>query len=346
MAQTLASLREAVLRRLGDAGGAIWPTTDVDQDLQDAYRELAQRLHVFWDWLYLENLSGHFSYTADWEGSSLLFDFGLANYTLADELRTLAEAERIGPAWVTSPADLAWVSDLRANPAIPATADVPTTLTELSRATWDRSAIDASTSGRMAEMDARYETTQGEVYALLWQQDGIRTVRKVRVPAAVADQWTVNGSWGLLRRPADISAETVSGTWGICRRVPGEHPMGPERFGAPRRFVRDGKNVRVEHWRLGRAMVNPGDVCELPDRYALYLRDYAQARCLARAGPGQDLALSAHYDQRWQRGLTRIQRRTTQMQAQRVGVIGGGRVSVVQRPPRPSLPWQYGARVR
>jgi hypothetical protein len=114
----------------------------------------------------------------------------------------------------------------------------------------------------------------------------------------------------------------------------------------PRRVFRDGKNVRVEHWREGAAVVNAPDEFELPDRYALYLRDYAQARCLGRQGPGQDPKLSAHFDQRWQRGLARMLRRGRVLDAARTGVLGEAGPRLGQGPPRPRLPWNFPQRVR
>lgn len=339
-----------VQRRLG---GRVWTDEEVILALQSAYDEIAMTLPVFWDMTYLENLPQGFSYTQPWEKAYVDamggFDYGCANFTAEVDRRAVGdERARIGPANHTSPFEATdlWLSRVHASTAISATADVPTTLTAISRVTWDNRGIDALQARRTMRDDTRYQVTKGEVYGFIWQLDGIRTVRKVRVPSAQADTVTVTGSWGLLRRPTDLSTETVTGTWGIPRRIPGHHPIGPELFGAPRRPFLEGKNVRVEHTRLGRAMVEPTDICELPDRYALYLRDYAQARCLERAGPGQDLALAAHFDQRWARGLARITRRLQVVDAERVSVLGGTGRSSVGRPPRPSRPWAYGSVVR
>lgn len=353
MSTPLIDLRTDVLDRLGDTEEAIWTADEVDLQLRSAYKELANRHGVFFDWTYLENLPRGFSYTQPWEKALLDemggFDYGCANFTAEFE-RTLLGDERLrsGPANHTSPflATDGWLSSTGASTEIPATAELPKTLTALARVTWDERGIDAMEARRMSNADSRYEVTKGEVYGYMWQKDGVRTLRKVRVPSAQATTATVTGSWGVLRRPTDLSADTVSGTWGLPRRIPGHHPIGAERFGTPRRPFLDGKNVRVEHLRQGRALDSDASVCELPDRYALYLRDYAMAQCLGRRGPGQDLKLAAHFQQRWDRGLARIQRRLQAVNAERVGVMGGDGRPSISRPPRPRMPWAYGSQVR
>jgi hypothetical protein len=407
MSLTLRQLQGEVSRRLGDSAAAIWPVPEVTSYLQAGYRQIATTLPVFWDVLYLENLPRGFSYTQPWERTYLrgpaTFDYGVANYT-ADFERRVAGDERLryGPANHTSPFEATdgALSRAHATTTIPATADLPATVTALDRVTWDQRGIDALSKRVAEDSDSRYQFTRGEVYGYLWQQDGIRTLRKVRVPAAQADTVTVDGSMGILRRPTDLSTDTVvlgeeepiggswglprslglggvtgtSGTWGsprgvysgtvtgtwgvpraqpaftsyfgLPRRIPGQHPMGAERFGLPRRPYLERTNVRVEHYRQGATFTALTDVCELPDRYALYLRDYAQARCYAREGPGHDPTLAAHFDQRWARGLARILRRVQTVTRERVTVLGGDGAPMMRRPPRPQLPWAYGSRVR
>ena len=346
---SLATLRTEVLLRLGDQRQQIWTAAEVDDYLRTAYRQLAEQTRVFADWLYLENLPRGFSYTAAWEKmyGHVTFDYGMANYTYADERRELDERNRMGPANHTSPfeATAAHLTNAGASTAISATADVPTSLTELDRVCWDGRPIQPLTPRRLSDLDSRYQTTTGEVYGYTWRQDGLRTVRKVRVPAAAASTYSITGSWGAMRTITDFLQGASSGSWGLPRRIPGEHPLGPERFGAPRRPYRDGTNVRVEHWRHGRRLSDGLAVCELPTRYARYLRDFAQGRCLARAGPGHDATLAGHYDRRWGRHLTRILRRLERLAAGRVGQLGGT-VRIRTRPPRPRLPWAFGSVVR
>lgn len=352
---TLGELRTATQHRLGDDAGVVWSAEEVTANLLEGYVRIATQFPVFWDQTYAENLPRGFSVTQPWEVAYLPdsggFNYGVANFTAEFERQAGAASgfdtkTRSGPANHTSPFEATDGLLARAGSgAIPATSELPKTLTALDRVCWDNRVIDAVEPRSYARLDSRYETTTGPVEGYMWQKDGVRTLRKVRVPASQAATVTVNGSWGLLRRPADLSSDTVHGTWGIARRIPDQHPIGPELWGAPRRPYLDSLNVRVEHFRKGRALLADADVCELPARYARYLMDYAQACCLSRPGPGYDRALADHFDQRWQRGLARIARRVALVDTEHVFVMGGGSARTA-RPPRPSLPAAYGSRVR
>lgn len=345
MAFSRSDLRAAVRRALNDAEVAFWSDVEIDTYVYRAYQDLARQSRGVWDLTYAENLPAGFSYTQPWEAAYADFDYGVANYTYDDERLLLGdEGAMLGPAQHTSPADLAFLADVEASTAIPATAQLPTTVTEMDRPTWDNMAIPVVMPAQAQRIDPRYELTIGEVYALVATQQRVRTIRKVRVPAASADTYTIHDTWGVCRSIADVSADTtVTGTWGIPRRIPGHQPMGPERFGTPRRFYQDGKNVRVEHWRYGRSL--DAGAWELPDRSARYARDYALARCYERRGPAQDLLLAKHYDARYLRGLARLVRRVQLVGRQRVGQFGGPSVRRAG-PPRPRMPWNYGSTMR
>lgn len=354
--QTLGMLRADTLHRLGDEHSAVWSTDEVDGYLIQGYQEIATELPVFWDQTYLENLPRGFSYTQPWEKFFVDrfggFNYGVGNFTAEFERRAgqsigFDERKRYGPANHTSPFEATdgLLSRIHASTAIPATAEMPRGVTKLDRVLWDNRAIDALEPRTFSRMDSRYEITAGEVHGFMWQKDGVRTLRKVRVPNRQADTYTINGGWGLLRTPADLSPDTVTGTWGIVRLIEGQQPLG-ELFGAARRPYREGSNVRVEHFRHGRALDTDTTECELPTRYALYLRDYAQWCCLSRPGPGYDEALAQHFEQRWKRGLARIARRLVLVDMEHTYVMGGDGAPSTSRPPRPSLPWAYGSRVR
>lgn len=348
MAVSLRTVRLAVLRRLNDTAEAFWTGAEVDGYLRQGYRELARLTRVVWDMVYLENLPAGFSVTASWELAFATFRYGTANYTMADERRLLNEAQAIGPANYTSPFEFTrgHLEDAGASTAIPAVADLPASVTEIDRPLYDLMAIETITPRDAMRHDSRFEVTEGEPYALIAKADGIRTVRKVRVPAQSAQTHTINGSWGIVRDTADISEGTVTGTWGFPRRIPGHHPMGAESFGFPRRPYKDEQNVRVEVWREGRVVDADTDAFEVPDRSTVYLRDYALHRSYAKTGPAQDLRLADHYRGRYQRGVARLQRRVQAQQRERVSRLGGGGVTARTGPPRPSLPWQYGVTVR
>lgn len=346
----LANMIERVLHRLGDSQQQIWEYDEIERYLHVGAKEMVTLNNLLWDILYDENLPAGFSHTADWEEEYVTFNYGVASYTMEDEAAMiedadLMEVDDLRMANHTSPSDL----DLFAtNAAISAyinpVSQLPANLTAIDRATWDNGWIEALSPDHIRKADTRFEITQGEVFGYMWRYEGPRTLRKVRVPSAMAETYTYHGSWGLLRDAEDI-AEDADGTWGVARRVPGQFPMGSgEGWGFPRRFYKDEKNVRIEHFRQPEVAATES---ELPDIYFNYLADYCQWRALKRQGGGQDFKLAQYYKTRWDRGLGRIASRLARVAVERVRRLGGGNgVPDSTRPPRPRLPWQYGSRVR
>lgn len=354
--KTLGELTDETAHRLGDDTHAIWSRATVQSYINEGYKWVATNQALFWDQLYLENLPRGFSVTQPWELLQLTgsgaFNYGVGNFTAEFERRAgksifFDERQRYGPANHTSPFEATdgLLTRAGASTDIPATGDLPKMLTALDRVSWDNRNIDALEARTWSRYDSRYEITKGEVYGYIWQKDGIRTLRKVRVPAAQCDTVTVTGSWGILRTPSDLTSTTPTGTWGLPRIIEGHHPL-QGLFGAPRRVFLEGKNVRAEYFRHGQAMDTDDDVCELPPRYAIYLRDFVRANCLSEPGPGYDKELATLFEQRWQRGVARINRRLTLVDMEHVFVMGGDSLPSVLRPPRPSMPWAYGSRVR
>lgn len=345
----LANMAQRVLHRLGDSAEAIWTTDEIESYVRLGVKELADRCRIVWDQIYLENLPAGFSYTAKFERSFAVFDYGRGGYTFEEEAETadedgLIEMDEMRRAFHTSPSEIAMLEDVDASTDIPATSDLPPTLTDIDRATWDKSLIDATNHARVSRMDSRYETTEGEVIAYIWQREGPNTLRKVRVPNEMAETVDVIGSWGIVRDIGDVSDEDVDGSWGIPRRIPSWHPMGwSEGWGTPRRFYLDEKNVKLEHWR--QPYVESMRESELPEQYFRYITDYAQWRALTRNGPGQDYKHAQLYQNRWLRNIERIVRRIERQQNERIHRMGGA-MPVAVGPPRPRLPWQYGQRVR
>lgn len=360
-------------RRLGDLSNRIWSAAEVDAYLLQAVREMCTHCRLIWDWVYPENLPRGFSFTAPWEKAfidagdvlSAVWKYGpgdgmgdgLANYTFDDERRmyptlpvdaqTRADEDiREGPARHTHPDEIPFLHQLRSDHQQP-TADLPHRLTELERSLWDKRTIEAQAHRFVAPHDSRYEIERGEVHSYTWRKDGPRTFRKIRVPNELADVFEIDGLWGIARDLSDVTGAEKQGTWGIPRIIPEHHPIGPfftfRMWGTPRRIYRDGKNVRVEHWRI------PFLDCfdsELPPRYRHYLVYYAMWRCLSRQGPGQDFKLANWYRGRWNAALSRINRRINRQTQERTGRMGGSGEGPSGRPPRPRLPWQYGNKIR
>ena len=85
---------------------------------------------------------------------------------------------------------------------------------------------------------------------------------------------------------------------------------------------------------------------EIPDRYVLYIRHYAEARALEREGEGQDLELAQHYQQRYEAGIQRILKRQEAMRYQQKFVKGGSLKNIRTKKPLVQLPWPFGRTVR
>ena len=374
----LANLVERVLHRLGDSAQKIWTSEEIESYIERGARELAATVRLVWDAAYLECLPAGFSYTAKWEKrNGVTFDFDVASYTMVEEAalfdsEEVLEADVVQRANYTSPSDLDFFDDVDASTQQRATAELPARLTDIDRVTWDNRPIDAATPRRMEAHDSRYELTEGEVYAYTVKKDGPNTLRKIRIPSALADTYTVDGSWGIVRNVDEVVENVdypddypltlvlewpeysgavylvgIVGSWGIPRQVQGEHPLGDtEGWGIPRRFYREGKNLRVEFYRIPQIDDDMGG-SELPDRMFLYLGDFAQWRALKRNGPGQDYRLAGIYEQRWNRNLARVQNRIQRKWKHKTHVLGDVH-SVREKagPPTPKLPWQYGSYTR
>ncbi len=117
-----------------------------------------------------------------------------------------------------------------------------------------------------------------------------------------------------------------------------------EDFGILGPIYKETSVMRVEYRRRG-AELSWQQPFEIPDRYTVYVRHFALARTLEREGPGQNLKLAAHYQERYEAGVQRMLRRKQAMDFQKTSVLGG-RPPSPGGPPRARLPWRYGTIVR
>lgn len=340
---TRVALRVSVRRQLNDANGVLWTGTEVDNYLTEGYRDLARTALVFWDAVYAESRPAGFSFSHPWEARYVRFNYGCANFTYDWERDYIESSDLLGPADHTSPADDTGNSDAPSAPA--ATKKLPDTIVDIDRVLGNQQTLTAESHRTAERWDPRYEVSGGRVRAYTWQKDGLFTLRKVPKPSTVSSRHTVTTTWGLLRTVTDLTDETVSGTWGIARRIPDQVAYGTSPWGLVRRVYHETENVRVEHWRDGRAVTGDVDVYELPDRYTEGVREFALMRCYARPGEGQDLPLAQHYEQRHARTRERLIKRRSWM-TRRVR-RGFGSVDTTRRtPPLPRLPWNFGRPAR
>lgn len=342
MSTTLAAAVRRILRKMNDEDSQFFSVAEVEDRLRDGYRIVAHSLRVFWDQTYLENLPRGFSFSAEFEEDFADLNYGRANHSAEFERLVFDnEFDADGPGTHTSPFE----AEFDDSP-IPALSRMPEDTVDVDRSVWDESTIDSISHRTAEEIDHLYESTQGEVMAIVFSKDGLHVARKIRIPSQRADIYESTGSYGIARQLDDIH-DTQTGTWGVPRQIPLMHPMGYSGgWGLPRRAYRDGKNVRVEYFREGRPVEGNLDTFELPDRYVRYLEWYAMARLLTREGPAQDFKLAGHYNRRWDRGLARLSSRMRSQQRERISRMGGESPRARRGPPRPRLPWNYGKPVR
>ena len=152
-----------------------------------------------------------------------------------------------------------------------------------------------------------------------------------------------NYGFGLMRSAAsEFGTWAPAGTWGVLREIPEHFPMGAQ-FGIPRRLYSDTANTRVEYFRQGKSPSE--NAFELPERFMRYVEFFAQAKCLERDGPGQDLKLAGHFMERFGSGVRRMVLRLGENKRAVSGKIGSaGRIPT--KPALARLPWRYGRQIR
>ncbi len=329
--------RELADQQLTDTQPTLWSDEEIAIYLLAGMRELSAQVRLIWDTVYLDNIPRSFSNTQQWESDLGLVDdsHGVANFTYEEE-REFMEGGLEGPANHTGFFEASYLADIGAAVDIPAVSQLPASLTEIDRATYDSSTIVPLNHSRLAANDPGYETTRGEVFGYVWRKDGIRAFRKVRVPITPIESTDWGGPWGILR---NLPNSIPPGGWGTARRVVGHPPQRGGSWGVIRRLFLDAKNVKVEYWRTG-------EMDDIPEMYADYLRLYAKWKCLTKRGAGQDLKLAANYRMRWERAVMRTKKRVERINSHRVGRMGGNTRMLHPGPPRPRLPWQYGEKLR
>lgn len=348
MTVALSDLRTEIQQRLGDSGAAIWSTDELDSYITDGYNQLTIETGCLWETACLPDYAFSFNYTQDFEldfaeaqGGWLIS--GKAQFTCLDERDFADNAD--GPANHTEPWE--FNNGYVVSTTVAAVADVPGNLLAVERATWNSKKITPLRSRDLEADDARYEVNAGEVLSYVMDKDGLRRLRKWRVPSAPYipfSKTTASSEYGTLRSAADISTEPVQGIWGTLRRIPGQHPIGGP-WGTVRTVYKEQNSVRLEYQRRGNELGALQDF-EIPDRYTKYIRNFAMWKALLRDGKGQDLQLAEHYHQRYMAGLARTVQRKQAVQFQKSYRLGGGSSTRGTAPPRARLPWQYGKVVR
>jgi len=327
---------DKTFRQLEDEAQEVWTSrAEVGGYVRDGYDQLCRRTRAVWDVTYSENLPYAGDHTGRFEEPFAVLFQGLLSFTGGEWERDY-DSNGAGPANHTSP----WERDhIETDLFVPAT-ELPNSLLEVDRVTYDDYLIGPVHSSRVKRADGRYLYTVGPTTAYVLDEDGVFVIRKVPVPDGRADTFEHSGTYGTLRRASSDefgSGEPVLGSWGGLRQAPEHFPAGPGR-GTPRRVYRDGKNVRVEVFRRG---TDPGSAqFEMPDHYVRYVVFYAMSKALKREGPGQNLKMAGHYMARFESGVARIIRRMSRTTAARVGHFGLTKPRPFRKP-IVQLPWPY-----
>lgn len=209
------------------------------------------------------------------------------------------------------------------------------------RATYNWQTLAPEFSRYIEGVASDYHTTTGSPQQFTMDKDGFFKVRFIPVPSATPTTYTHSGTRGTFKGWSTELTGTVSGTRGIVRTIPEHFPSGTL-FGAPKRLTSDTSNVRVEFFRKGKSYQH----FEVPDRWVKYVEFGAMAKALEKEGPGQDLKLAAHFNQRFLLGISRAKALTADVLQQRVGRIGSRTDLGGQRPALAKLPPNYGTNYR
>lgn len=343
-----------VQKRLDDEDGVVWTDAELKMYIQDGYDLFCRRTRCLFDIWVVENTPQVGNWSTDLERFLLEQSSGKG---LTDErLHFTADIERNkrvgglvggsteGPTPATSPHEGAFFDHFE-QPAKVATSRLPNSIVDIIRVTWDELEVYPENSPDMRMLDLQYERREGgDPRHFTFDKDGFKTLRLIPPARADADYDTVDGSWGTMTQTSDTTV-TVVGAYGILREIDGAFPSwGPH--GTPTRQHPAAKNISVEVARLGRPL---SQYCfEIPAIYIKFVLFWAMRRALQKNGPGQDLKLSKHYEDRFEMGIARMKTRLRKVNKEIVLSMGSMRA---QPEPfgnmgDPTLPYPYGPRGR
>lgn len=161
----------------------IWSQEEIEQYTQEGYDALVMATGCLWATAVFPDFAYAFTHTNDFEPQYILTPGILsrsAQFTSEFERDYLDNAD--GPAnhsyhWEQNGGYVLY--------SLPySLEDLPEDLYEIERATWNTLPIDAIRSRSIEMDDMRYELNRGQVEAYLQDKDGLRRLRKWRVPSA------------------------------------------------------------------------------------------------------------------------------------------------------------------
>ena len=336
--KTLDAMVTDSLDRLGDLANKVWTRDEMRLYLRDGYDTFCRRTFCLFDIYVIENLPPTGNWQTDLEKYHAQQTPGMAltdhAFHFTDEAeRNLGVEGRYGgtysgPSGMTSPSDRTYAGDVDTVPTTVTGGLLPQTTVDVLRVTYDDRELYALGSAQARTLDPNYENRSGDPQFFTFDKDGIFYLRLIPTAQGDAVYNTVDGSWGTLTYTDDttVTIDTTevrgfnTGGFGILRHRTDLFPSGGP-WGTPTRIHPSSANVKVEVYRLG---LNPDThAFELPYAYLRYPLYWALSQALRRDGPGQDMELADHYEQRFEMGVHRMVGKRAKMDRERVGRMTG-----------------------
>jgi hypothetical protein len=344
MTITLDAAISDALDRLSDLDAKVWSRAEIALNLQDGYDILCTRTGALFDITVIENLpiAGNWQTDLERYHAQQRPGWGLTDepfHMTGEHERSLGVGGAVGgtyrgPANITSPTEGAVAPS-----AVVPGGTLPDVTIDVLRVSYNQRGLVGLSSAQMRELDPQYEErVGGDPSFYVMDKDGMSYLRLVPPGQGNAAHDTVVGSWGTLTYTTD-PAVTVEGSWGILRHRTGTFPSGGP-WGTPTRIHPVTLNTAVEITRLGRDLTTYH--FEIPQAYVKYVVFYAMSKALTRDGPGQDLTLAEHYDQRFEQGVYRLDKRVQNMVPERRGAFGAGAIATPFSLGDPQPPPAYG----
>lgn len=204
--KTRDDIREDILYRLGDVAGRLWDGNEIDQYIQEGYNNLSIATGCLWEQDCLPDYDYAFTHTAAFE-EQLLMAIPESVINRCCQFTSLFERDFLDNAEGPANHNYHWehldgLTDELSGSTVAALETLPVQVYRIERATWNTRRIDPMMSREFEGMDSRYELNTGEVLAYVRDKDGLRTLRKWRVPSVPYIPYTFDddsNDFGILR---------------------------------------------------------------------------------------------------------------------------------------------------
>lgn len=211
---TLGTLRDDILDRLGDTAAVtpeasrVWTEAEIENYIRDGVNDFCMTTKLLWDMRHVDDLPFSSNYDAAWEKPYFIVGDVIHEPNSFDAPGDKDfQTSSISPSNhdYTDERDYHLTEDL-----ISAVERLPDALYQIDRVTWDGFKAIPLQSRRMARLDNYFEVIRGRVFGYLQDRDGLRTIRKWKVPAARALYYIAIGKFGILSGSSTSSVAKVT----------------------------------------------------------------------------------------------------------------------------------------